>query len=199
MSQWTIQVRTDPQALTSAVFPKQIHTGEIVTADSIDPSYPPVADGVIVVRNGKAAGIETADCLPLVITSTDAAIALHVSRKTVLHGLLDKVPLLLAPDQITNVFIGPHICARHFVFPFEGPEIAAFIQKFPGAVSRDQALHLSLRHVVHEYLQQWHVKNSLIREDARCTFEDATLPSYCRWLQGNKKGTRGRMVTIVSP
>ena len=177
---------------------KQVHGNTIVWAEDITPET--AADG-IVARTGFPDPflIRTADCLPLVLTTPDTACALHVSRKSLVAGLLEQVPNYLNLAEIDTVYIGPHVCEEHFIFEKIGPEIEAFRQKFPFACRQSTAgLHVSLKKVVEEYLKQWGVKKGMVSFDTRCTFEAAELPSYRRSLR-DKQPLTDHITTIVAP
>jgi copper oxidase (laccase) domain-containing protein len=165
---------------------KQAHSGVIMWVDEASPTA--VADGVAVhADNAQPLVIRTADCLPLVLLSPEVACVLHVSRKTLVKGLLDQVPNFIVPGQITKVFIGPHICAEHFVFEKMGPEIQEFQQKYPYACRETvTGLSLDINRVVEEYLKSWNVDEALLSRDGRCTFESPELPSYRRSLRDNQ-------------
>ena len=147
------------------------------------------ADGVYVKlatlrewRDFNGIGVSTADCLPLVLLTEKEALGLHVSRKTLINGLLDNVSSFIDPVDVTNVYIGPHICPEHFTFEWEGAEITRFAEKFPDAAEQDEAgiWSLSTRDAVQHYLDEWKIDESLIEEDTRCTLEASELASYRR-------------------
>src|SRR6185503_10097991 len=90
---------------------QQVHGGTIVWADEITSLT--MADGIAVHADmAREFMIKTADCIPLVVLSADRACGLHVSRKTLLRGLLDGLSAFVPPQTITKVHIGPHICAE---------------------------------------------------------------------------------------
>ncbi|MGH9858044.1 MAG: laccase domain-containing protein, partial [Acidobacteriota bacterium] len=68
------------------------------------------ADGALLTADSAPFAIRTADCMPLVMMTDQKALALHVSRKSLVAGLLDAVPDVIEPTQLTHIFIGPHIC-----------------------------------------------------------------------------------------
>lgn len=165
-----------------------MHGGHILSAD--DEGSGIEADGILTQGKSEWIGVVTADCLPLVLVTPETALALHVSRKTLVRGLLDAVPTVLPVAEITNVWIGPHICAEHFTFDWAGEDIVAFQQRWPEAVREEKAkLYLSLRDAVQQYLTDWGVPAAVVQEDGRCTFETLDLPSYRRALA---RGARER-------
>jgi copper oxidase (laccase) domain-containing protein len=196
---WNVQslVQDDIEALdNSIVIAEQVHCGEIVTASDIVIGKTK-ADGIFIDKQDIKAAVLTADCMPLVLTTNDSALVLHVSRKSLINGLLDKVDHFIEPENITGIYIGPHICAEHFTFPEAGEEIKKFQKMFPKAVAvKENIYHLSLRRAVNTYFKKWGIGDALIKEDGRCTFKEESLPSYKRWL--GSTAPLGRIVTVVS-
>jgi len=170
--------------------PRQIHGGNITRQTDAE------ADGII--STGTRVGIATADCLPLVLAGADMALALHVSRKSIIHGLLDNVLTYIEPQNIDYAFLGPHICEYHFSFEEEGEMLRQFCSRFPDAVHFHKGkMYVSLRKAVHHFLRAWNIHPDRISEDGRCTYELDSLPSYRRWLKEKKAGRRKNMVTAV--
>lgn len=181
---------------SSTICAKQVHGANIVRAqDAV--SRPVEADGIFITTPQTNVGIKTADCMPLGLVGKEGILLLHVSRKTLVAGLLDNVSKFLHPKYISRIYIGPHICADHFSFEWEGQEVTQFKEKFSDAVTeKEGVLYVSLRDAVQQYLTAWNV-DADIQEDGRCTFEDNTLPSYKRWLAEEKKGKLAQIVTRV--
>jgi copper oxidase (laccase) domain-containing protein len=176
---------------------KQGHGSTIVGASEVKNSEI-LADGISASADFEEPFmILTADCLPLVVVTDKAACALHVSRKTLILGLLEGVPQFMKPPDITGVYIGPHVCAEHFVFETVGPEIAAFQKRWPLAcTATEDGLHLSLVKAVAEYLGAWGVTPERLTSDPRCTFETPDLPSYRRALRDQQPLT-DQIATVV--
>jgi copper oxidase (laccase) domain-containing protein len=175
---------------------KQVHSNNIVDAkDAV--ANETEADGLFLSDRLISAAIHTADCMPLVLTTKNSALVLHVSRKSLIKGLLDEVPNFISPKEIIGVYLGPHICADHFTFDEAGDEIKKFQTMFPEAVEvKENIYHLSLKNAVSKYFKEWAIEHIELQEDLRCTFKEESLPSYKRWM-----GTTtplGRIVTIVS-
>lgn len=175
---------------------KQVHGSNIVWAEQANIDVE--ADGIAAKREyARPFMISTADCLALVIASELVICALHVSRKTLVRGLLNHVPEFVPPGEMIGTWIGPHICADHFVFERRGEEIAAFGHQFPAAVEkRADGWHLDILAATREYLTGWGLSDSQIYRDGRCTFETLELPSYRRSLRmGN--ALAGTIATVV--
>jgi copper oxidase (laccase) domain-containing protein len=160
--------------------PEQIHGGTIVKAQDLARGRL-AADGVLVSTPGTLVAIGTADCAPTVITTAEHALVLHVSRKTLIRGLLDNALTYVAPADISRVYVGPHICEYHFGFEEEGELLKRFRYRYPAAVHFHKGVeYLSLRKALRGILAEWGVDTHRVIEDGRCTFEHPTLPSYRR-------------------
>jgi copper oxidase (laccase) domain-containing protein len=198
---WEVEVRNVIEWPEGVLKGKQTHGGHIarvvellggeIEADGVFAKAATLAEG----RGITGIGIATADCLPLVLLAQDAALVLHVSRKTLINGLMDNVDRFLDPQEITHVFIGPHICSEHFTFEWEGPEITRFVERFPEAAEQDDQgiWSLSTREAIRGYLEKWSVAESQVTEDDRCTYEASELPSYRR----NSKDKFRYLATVV--
>ncbi len=180
---WEVKTSLLSEVPTDVIQINQKHTGHIIWAHEAATQSP--ADGIAVrSTSGQSICIRTADCLPLVLVTPAVICALHVSRKSLIAGLLESVPNYADTNTLEKVYIGPHICADHFVFEHEGPDIAKFAEQYPFACHKSTVgLHLSLHDVVEKYLERWRVNTNIIVRDGRCTFEAVELPSYRRSLQ----------------
>lgn len=191
---WTIKTTVQHAPPPGCVFAKQTHSRKIAKAADITNGITE-ADGIIVQSSGETAVIRTADCLPLIITTPDVALALHVSRKSLLAGLLDTAKNCVEMNSVNGVYIGPHICADHFTFEYQGSEVASFIKRYPYASTGSKPAHLSLIAVVERRLQEWGIDNSLRHYDKRCTYEQDDLPSWKRQHQNEPLTTH--LFTLV--
>ena len=171
--------------LGDVVFPFQTHGNKIIGAIECV-SGQTEADGIYTDDAKHFMGISTADCLPLVLLTETKALALHVSRKTLVRGLVENIPAIINLQEITHAYIGPHICQQHFIFEYAGEEIQEFMKKFPDSFTeKDGVIHISLINTVQQYCDQWELKNIPIHTDNRCTFEDRTLASKRRTGKAN--------------
>jgi len=176
---------------------KQIHSGNIYSVEEAAVVIKE-GDGLLLKEEGKAAGIKTADCAPVVIMTDEKAIALHVSRKSIVNGLMDNVLSFVSPTEITHVYIGPHICEYHFDFKDEDYMVRRFRSRFPRAAHLHRGvMYLSLEKAIRYFLDEWQVHAQRIESDGRCTVEMLGLPSYKRWLSEGKEGEMGIMMTVV--
>ncbi len=189
-------IATSDSAFTLARTLIQVHEGTIITATS--PSNR--GDGWLLHATASPVAIRTADCLPLILTTATTALALHISRKTLLHDIVPAGLKLLGDEKITGLYIGPHICQRHFIFEEEGAEVKEFIKKFPAATAR--AAHgttLSLQIALDQFIAPLLRDESVTKMiDQRCTYQTHKLPSYKRWLTQDRPGTLPHLFTVVS-
>lgn len=195
---WLIECRLVSIKTTQQRLLKQTHDNNIVWINKLSSLVE--GDGVAVKRKDNLMGsVITSDCLPLVLLTSKVAMVLHVSRKTLIRGLLERVDNFIDVASISDVFIGPHICAQHFVFKWVGSEIQEFKTMFPQAVfSKEDGNHLSIREAVQSYLKKWGVQNNSITEDERCTYEDEQLPSYRRLFEEGKKNPVVIETSVIS-
>jgi copper oxidase (laccase) domain-containing protein len=195
ISEWKILSEVEE---SNALFPRQVHGGDIVGVVCLK-TKECEADGVVLDSSEDVSvGIVTADCAPVVIVTKERVVVLHVSRKTLLEGLLDNVEKYIQTKDILNVYIGPHICERHFDFETEGEEITEFIQKYPNAVKRRNGRsYLSIREALQVFFNKWGVSEDKLKEDGRCTYESDELPSYAKWCEEGRRGRLEHVKTIV--
>ncbi|MEX0650081.1 MAG: laccase domain-containing protein [Candidatus Andersenbacteria bacterium] len=180
---WRVRIIPQEEASTILLPVTGTHTGTIQPA-SVSPEVGSDAGGFLI-ASGERAGVRTADCMPLVITTVQQALVLHISRKSLLRSILDQVALSISLPDIEYVWIGPHICEKHFGFEYEGEEIQQFTKLFPTAVERrKEKTYLSLRQAVGHYLEKWEILPEMIVDTNTCTYE-GTLPSWRRWREEN--------------
>lgn len=194
---WQIKHLIEPLTTKKVVVTQQYHEGQLCSVDEATRGNR--CDGVVIGRRDAGAGIQTADCLPLVIITLQYAYALHISRKTLLTPLVPRVLTHLGTHVITGIFIGPHICGEHLVYEYEGEEIAAFKKAFPNAYKGvPEGTALSLRAALDGLLKPVITQTTPVTVDDRCTYEDNQLPSYRRWLENGKPGELLELFTMVS-
>ncbi len=106
-------------SLSSSIFMKQVHGNLVETVDKNSPQLFE-ADGLVTSLKSTALIVQTADCLPLLMTgfgadgSEIAIAAVHVGRKGLINGVaLNAVAAMqkLGAREITGV-VGAHICHR---------------------------------------------------------------------------------------
>jgi copper oxidase (laccase) domain-containing protein len=179
--------------------PKQAHGNTIVSASSCI-SGVTEADAIYGDATSKPFGVLTADCMPLVLITDKNAYAIHVSRHTLVVGILENIQTLITKqkEKIMRAYIGPHICKNCFVFEYIGEDLQRFIDKYPEAVFEKQnKIHIDLYKVIQDFLDKQAIPETAITRDKRCTFETGELYSYKRWLTEGNTGKFPNMVTAV--
>lgn len=180
-------------AAKTIVAPRQVHGGNIARASWLTPLFrggdagaaqpAAEADGVVLDALTVKARISTADCAAVALLGDTLGVLLHVSRKTLIHGLFENAFSYLTPQDVSYVYVGPHICEFHFSFEREAADLKQFRIRFPQAVHfHQQRLHLSLRAALERVFRDHEIHQRRVTWDGRCTFEHEDLPSYRRLL-----------------
>ncbi len=198
IGRWTLLTTTQPVKFDShTVQSKLIHSGNIIPAENLGQQSLP-ADGIIINSVSYRAVIHTADCVPLLVTSENQAALLHLSRKSIVNGLLDNLTTFIAPKDIDHIHVGPHICEFHFDFTDEDLFVRHFRSRWPQAAHFYKGkLYLSLKKAMQTFFDEWQVHPGRISYDGRCTYENLSLPSYRRHNANGDKEKLGSLYTIV--
>ena len=170
-------------------FMDQVHGNAVATIERQIIS-PPTADALVTTSTGIGLAVMVADCIPLLLASTQTVAAVHVGRK----GLMNKVALEAIQEMhshgasdITAV-VGPSICGHCYeVSPDVYDDV---VRSFPLAASktREGGFALDLTRALIDQLQHLGVK---VIDEGRCTLEDKNLYSYRR------DGVTGRQLGVV--
>lgn len=176
----------------------QIHGGNIVRAEQAVQEKTE-ADGILLTAGSRlVAGIKTADCAPVVVMAENRALALHVSRKTIVNGLLDNVMSYLEPKEIDYVYVGPHICEFHNSFAREEFMLRRFRLRFGQATHWHRGIiYISLKTALQYFFNDWEIHPNKIHYDGRCTYEMMALPSAKRDIESGRSGEIERLITTV--
>ncbi len=170
-------------------FMDQVHGKAVATIDR-QIILPPTADALLTQSAGIGLAVMVADCIPLLLASTQAVAAVHVGRK----GLMNKVALEAIQEMrshgasdITAV-VGPSICGNCYEVSQDVHDDV--VKSFPLAASksREGGFALDLSRALIDQLQHLGVK---VIDEGRCTVEDKNLYSYRR------DGVTGRQVGVV--
>ena len=170
-------------------FMNQVH-GKAVATIGRRIISPPTADALVTQIAGIGLAVMVADCIPLLLASTETVAAVHVGRK----GLMNKVGVEAIQEMrshgasdITAV-VGPSICGHCYEV---SQDIYDDVTKsFPLAASktREGGFALDLSRALIDQLESLGVK---VIDEGRCTVEDKNLYSYRR------DGVTGRQVGVV--
>jgi YfiH family protein len=116
---------------------EQVHGIEVARAPS---ASPPVADAMVTDARGVVCAIQTADCLPVVLASTDGrrVAAAHAGWRGLSRGVLEAtIAALATPPRELLAWLGPAIGPDHFEV---GTEVRdAFRRLDPAAVAAFRA------------------------------------------------------------
>ena len=170
-------------------FMNQVH-GDAVARVGVEIIAVPTADALVTQSLGIGMAVMVADCIPLLLASSETVAAVHVGRK----GLMNEVALAAINEmrsrdnsEITAV-VGPSICGECY-------EVSQNIydevsKRFPLAASktRDGGFSLDLSRALIDQLRGLEVR---VVDEGRCTVEESSLYSYRR------DGVTGRQVGVV--
>ena len=167
----------------------QVHGKAVATIERQIIS-PPIADALLTQSAGIGLAVMVADCIPLLLASTETVAAVHVGRK----GLMNKVALEAIQEMrshgasdITAV-VGPSICGK--CYEVSQDIYDDVVKSFPLAASKtpEGGFALDLSRALIDQLQNFGIE---IIDEGRCTVEDKNLYSYRR------DGVTGRQVGVV--
>ena len=167
----------------------QVH-GNVVAPVGEEIIAEPTADALVTQSVGIGLAVMVADCIPLLLASSQTVAAVHVGRK----GLMNEVALAAIHEmrshdtsEITAV-VGPSICGQCYEV---SQDIYDDVTKtFPLAASktRDGGFSLDLSRALIDQLKVLGVR---VIDEGRCTVEESNLYSYRR------DGVTGRQVGVV--
>jgi len=98
-------------------FVKQAHGRKIINLD-VKKIHSYVADGIITSQKNQVISIQTADCMPIIISSECGSIicALHVGRKGLEYNIIDNACNMLRKYNYNlEAWVGPSISKKNYV------------------------------------------------------------------------------------
>jgi YfiH family protein len=170
-------------------FMNQVH-GDAVARVGVEIIAEPTADALVTQSPGIGLAVMVADCIPLLLASSETVAAVHVGRK----GLMNEVALAAINEmrsrdnsEITAV-VGPSICGECYEVSQDIYDEVS--KRFPLAASktRDGGFSLDLSRALIDQLRGLGVRAV---DEGRCTVEESNLYSYRR------DGVTGRQVGVV--
>jgi len=121
--------------------PRQVHGSRLAVAEGEPWSEPPAADAVATAHPGRAVGIATADCVPLLLASArgEWVVAVHAGWRGLASGVVEGAASFLRerrPEGGWLAVLGPHVgpCC----YEIDEPVVAALRPRF--ASELDDAL-----------------------------------------------------------
>jgi YfiH family protein len=170
-------------------FMEQVHGNAVATIGGQIVS-PPTADALITRKTGIGLAVMVADCIPLLLASSQTVAAVHVGRKGLMNGVaLAAIQKMRSFDSTEiSAVVGPSICGQCYEVSQDVYDDVT--KSFPLAASktRDGGFALDLSRALIVQLQSSGVK---VVDEGRCTVEDKNLYSYRR------DGVTGRQVGVV--
>lgn len=152
-------------------------------------------DGLITNSSDVTLRIRVADCLPIFLSdiASNSIGVVHAGWRGLDNKIIEKAVLLMskklkAKSQSLHVYIGPHICQKHYEIK---SDVSDKFKQYPKALTvKDTVLHgrrtfLDLAMVAKEQLMTLGIKKENINIDPKCTYENRELKSFRR---GDKKG-----------
>ena len=170
-------------------FMNQVH-GDAVATVGVEIIAEPTADALVTQNPGIGLAVMVADCIPLLLASSETVAAVHVGRR----GLMNEVGLAAINEmrsgdnsEITAV-VGPSICGECYEVSQDIYDEVS--KRFPLAASktRDGGFSLDLSRALIDQLRGLGVR---VVDEGRCTVQESNLYSYRR------DGVTGRQVGVV--
>lgn len=119
---------------------QQVHGRVVVNVDAQEAGEAPIADGAVTHTAGVVLAVQTADCLPVLLTDAQGqcVAALHAGWRGLAAGILaEGVAAVHRPAQSLYAWLGPAIGPQAFEV---GEEVRqAFIDTLPGAAAAFQS------------------------------------------------------------
>lgn len=174
----------------------QVHGNNVVVVDSKNIGQEITeCDGLITNDPNVILVVKTADCLPISITDSNQKVIALVHAgwrglyKEIIKNSISKLVTKFDCNPIDlKIKIGPHICQKHYEV---GEEVWRLFKDIRGAVIHNTKTCLCLYRIARSQLMALGVRKENIEVDARCTFENLSLPSY-------RRGDRDKRIETIS-
>jgi YfiH family protein len=171
-------------------FMSQEHGNRVVVIEEVVNTNP-VADALVTGIPGINLAVQVADCIPLLLASTEAVAAVHVGRKGLVNGVALHTLEIMRKMGATRIsaIIGPSICGKCYEVSEEIFSEVTALHPVAAAQRSDGSFALDLPGALTEVLRKEDVDVSL---ESSCTVEDRELFSYRR------DGVTGRQIGVIS-
>ena len=156
----------------------QVHGDHVVVLDQL-PETTPTADSLITSNPNLALVVMVADCIPLLLRSTNIVAAVHVGRAGLMNSIALKTVAMMRSLGASKIIgsIGPSICGSCYEVPQDlydqvvsmHPEASSRTSSGTYALDLPKALVTALA-AVDVHVDSW----------GSCTFEDDNYFSYRR-------------------
>lgn len=138
--------------------------------------------------------VMTADCMPIVISSTSGRIsAIHAGWKGLLSNVIGTTIKYYAKNESLNAWIGPSICEKHFEITHEVVHLFDGYSDFLTPLDNNKFV-VDLVGIAKKQLLSFGIKS--IEASHICTYDNQHCFSHRRATHRNIKNT-GRMATVI--
>ena len=142
-------------------------------------------DGLITNVQGLSLSVRVADCLPVFLYSptTNSIGLVHAGWRGLYKGILEKTIELFnkkinAKSEELLVYIGPHICQKHYEVK---SDVLEKFSDYTKAIEKiDGKIFIDLAEIAQKQLVGLGVKKNKIKIDKTCTYETKSLDSFRR-------------------
>lgn len=184
------------------VWCNQVHGADVVVVDEAVPVPGADADALVSCRTDVVLTVQTADCVPVVLTTPDGAFGVaHVGWRGARAGVLDATVSALeelgADRSAVHAVLGAHISAPYYEFG-QADLTALALQFGPDVVAATVAGEpaLDMGRLVHAALAACDV-HRIDDSEVRCTASSTLADGSPRYFSHRARGDTGRMATAV--
>jgi len=172
-------------------FMNQVHGSRIVIIESVTDETP-TADALVTGIAGVTLAVMVADCIPLLLTSSEAVAAVHVGRRGLVNGVAVKTIELMREMRARKIraVLGPAICGRCYEVSQDVHDEVVALHPLATSRTASGTPALDLPKALKASLATEGI--SEISDLQICTVESADYFSYRR------DGITGRQVGLVS-
>ena len=172
-------------------FMNQVHGSRIVIIESVTDETP-TADALVTGIAGLSLAVMVADCIPLLLTSSEAVAAVHVGRRGLVNGVAVKTIELMREMGARKIraVLGPAICGRCYEVSRDVHDEVVALHPLATARTASGTPALDLPKALKALLKAEGI--SEISDLQICTVESDDYFSYRR------DGLTGRQVGLVS-
>jgi polyphenol oxidase len=168
----------------------QVHGNRVAIIEEVT-DEDPTADALVTGIPGVSLAVQVADCIPLLLYSSQSVAAVHVGRKGLLNGVaLTAIDVMrdMGSSRITAI-IGPSICGTCYEVSQEIHDEVVALHPAARAKTAQGTPALDLPAALRAVLEGVGIA---IVDEFRCTHENADLYSYRR------DGVTGRQAGIIT-
>ncbi len=168
----------------------QVHGNRVAIIEEVT-DEDPTADALVTGIPGVSLAVQVADCIPLLLHSSQSAAAVHVGRKGLINGVaLAAIDVMcdMGASHITAI-IGPSICGTCYEVSQEIHDEVVALHPTASAKTAQGTPALDLPAALRAVLEGADIA---IVDESRCTHENPDLYSYRR------DGVTGRQAGIIT-